>query len=225
MIGVDGCRAGWVVAEWRPGHGAPGLWLALRAEDWLRLGADATLVDMPVGLFADGRVRMRGCDRAARERLGPRRSSVFPPPTRDMLGATAHGPLGERGLSIQAFHLIPKIAELDTAIDASRQASVVEGHPELAFTRLAGHPLEAPKRTSEGRALRTDLLEAACPGAAAGIEALLAATPRKWLAPDDAVDAVVLAVTAAARLEDRAWRLPEGEPERDERGLTMEVWG
>ncbi len=112
--GLDGCRAGWVLATILPpgrgrsgrsgrssagttrgqatgGPGPPALVdvriIATFAEA-VALVHDATLatlaVDMPVGLPAAG---ARPADQDARRRLGPRRSSVFPTPVRATLGA------------------------------------------------------------------------------------------------------------------------------------------
>jgi predicted RNase H-like nuclease len=106
-------------------------------------------VDMPIGLPAEGR---RACDSEARRMLGARRSSVFPVPTRDALDATAFADV--RGLSIQGWHLVPKIRE----VDACWESRVVECSPELTFTVLAGAPMTQNKRTPEGRAERLAVL-------------------------------------------------------------------
>ena len=84
--------------------------------------------------------------------LGIRRSSVFPVPTRDALGATSFADV--RGLSIQGWHLVPKIRE----VDACWESRVVECSPELTFAVLAGAPMQHNKRTPEGRAERLAIL-------------------------------------------------------------------
>ena len=106
-------------------------------------------VDMPIGLPAEGR---RACDSEARRMLGPRRSSVFPVPTRAALAATTFAEV--RGLSIQGWHLVPKIRE----VDACWEPRVVECSPELTFTVLAGAPMSHNKRTADGRAERLAVL-------------------------------------------------------------------
>ncbi|MEO0652035.1 MAG: DUF429 domain-containing protein [Planctomycetota bacterium] len=222
-LGVDGCRAGWVVAI-LGADGALELALAPSVDAWLERPFEGAALDMPIGLFSDGRARPRACDAEARRRLGPRRASVFTPPTRDMLGAHEHPPLGARGLSIQAFHLLPKLAEVDAAIDPARQARVRETHPELAFARLGGAPRPHTKKSAEGRADRRALLEGALPSADATLDGFLAATRRADVAIDDVHDAVVLALTARDAASGRAWRLPD-DPPRDARGLHMEIWG
>jgi predicted RNase H-like nuclease len=220
VAGVDGCRTGWVVATLGP----TGLGLAVVpsiapvldevADDALA----AVAIDMPVGLPATA---PRACDAEARRLLGPRRSSVFPAPARAVLGARTFREAAERSraatgrsLPVQAYNLVPKVAELDRAMRPDLQDRVVEAHPELAFTRLAGAPAANAKRTPEGRAERLALLAAAGVGDLTRVRALGAA-------PDDILDAAVLALTARRVAEGTAERLGDGEV--DARGLRMEV--
>ena len=123
--------------------------------DVLGLCDGVIAVDMPIGLPASGR---RSCDSEARRLLGPRRSSVFPVPTRDALAATAFADV--RGLSIQGWHLVPKIRE----VDACWESRVVEASPELSLAVVSGAPMAHNKRTPEGRAERLAVLEDAFPG-------------------------------------------------------------
>ena len=80
-----------------------------------RLGAVA--IDIPIGLPDEG---SRRCDLEARKLIGPRRSSVFPAPFRSVLGALTYEDAAARcravsgkSLSLQAFGILPKIAEVD----------------------------------------------------------------------------------------------------------------
>lgn len=117
--------------------------------DVLALTGGPVAVDMPIGLPEAGR---RACDGLARARLGPRRSSVFPVPVRSALAATSFAEV--TGLSIQGWHLVPKIRE----VDACWEPRVVECSPELSFAVLAGAPMAHSKRTPEGRAERLAVL-------------------------------------------------------------------
>jgi predicted RNase H-like nuclease len=117
--------------------------------DVLALVDGVIAVDMPIGLPDEGR---RACDTAAREGLGPRRSSVFPVPVRSALAATSFAEV--TGLSIQGWHLVPKIRE----VDACWEPRVVECSPELSFTVAAGAPMTHNKRTPEGQAERLAVL-------------------------------------------------------------------
>lgn len=226
LAGVDGCRGGWVIATLLDdGTGAPPEpWLAVADSlrplvDDLAAGQVAVVaVDMPLGLPDAG---SRACDVAARARLGARRSSVFPAPSRAVLGARDHADAilreraaSGRGLSRQAFNLVPKIAELDAIVTPDLQARLVEAHPELGFAHLAGAPAAHPKRTAAGRSERRALLEAVGLAPPPGLRLPGAAA-------DDLLDAVVLTLTAARVRDGTAERLGDGAT--DARGLRMEI--
>ena len=194
------------------------------------LVADVTVgtvaIDMPIGLPERS---ARACDVACRRALGPRRSSVFSVPMR----ATLEAPDYERalrvnrahsgvGISKQAWFLIPKIVELDVALDeldADLAARVHETHPELCFRTLTGTPMAHPKRTPAGRRER--------------LRALAPHVPERWrarratprgAAPDDMLDALVLAVRAAAWARGDA-PVEFGDAGADARGRPMTIRG
>lgn len=155
-------------------------------------------VDMPIGLAP-----RRPCDALARARLGKRKSSIFTPPPRAVLGLAWEE---VRGFSLQSFNLFRRIAEVDAVMTPALQERFCETHPELVFTRLLGRPPGFPKRTAEGRAERLAML----PGEAAG-------KPPRGAARDDLVDAFALLHSARAPGERLGGEL-------DERGLRMEIW-
>jgi len=188
--------------------------------DVLALQPSAIAVDMPIGLPDAG---VRACDVAARARLGVRRSSVFPSPIRPMLDATSYTDalaigrrIDGRGLSRQAFNLIPKIRDLDRHMTARKQSWIGEAHPELCFALLIGRPCAASKKTSEGRAERLDAIVALHPDAA---EHITQSHPGAAL--DDVLDAYALTVTARRLHEGTVIRLGDGA--LDSRGLRQEV--
>lgn len=204
-VGVDGCRGGWVAAT---GDGEVRVHASF--EDLLRAEPDAFLaVDVPIGLRSGGATGDRLCDKEARRRLGARRGSVFPPPLRHRLGAAERPP----EMSVQSFRILPRIAEVDARMTPALQARVVEAHPELAFSLLAGAPLRHPKRKPEGAQERRALL--------ARVGRVPAALPR-GAAWDDVLDACILAWTAARAARGESLRLPSAPPV-DSRGLRMEI--
>ena len=187
----------------------------------------ALAVDMPIGLPDDGH---RAADREARRRLGARRSTVFPTPCRATLEAASYDDalaisrrVTGKGLSVQAFNLLTRIREVDRLMRPELQDRIVECHPELAFTRLAGAPLARSKHTPEGIAERTTLLEAAL--AAAGVEPGLVAeavtAPPRGARSDDVADALAIALVARDLADGRVEHLGDGG--RDRRGLRMEI--
>lgn len=224
-VGVDGCRGGWLACR-RDGRSSTVHFQVFeRFAELIEAEREARriAIDIPIGLTEDGRAR--ACDVAARRKLGwPRASSVFSAPGRLVLleksyvKANARSrTLTGRGISKQAYNIYAKVAEVDAAMTPELQKKIRETHPELCFQRLAGKGMLWPKRTVEGyqerrRVLRKD----------SGI-----ALPKREevramglaAAPDDVLDAAVLAVTAA-RCD--LGRLPEFA-EIDARGLRMEI--
>ena len=167
LVGVDGCRTGWVVASSEVAETGAIVLADLTFSivptfrallDSLRGQRALVAVDVPIGLPSgvpndDGR---RRADAAARAFLGRRRaSSVFSAPNRPTLDAASYREAcelevrargGGLGLSQQAYRIIPKIRDVDLAIRAEHQGLpevgpgvwVREVHPEVVFAALAG---------------------------------------------------------------------------------------
>lgn len=224
VAGLDGCRAGWVVAEGAVGQGRH---LTVRVVpevatvvDALDRGALAVAgIDIPIGL-PDG-PGGRTCDGEARRRLGRRAVTVFTPPPRVALDAPdyptalsrARAATG-RGISIEAWNLVPRIREVDRLVTRRRRRRLVEVHPEVVFAVLAGQPLP-PKRSTDGRRARLDALAPAVPH----VETLLAERPT-GAAPDDVLDAVAVWWSAARFARNEHEQLGGG---RDGRGRPMRI--
>jgi len=223
VAGVDGCRAGWVAFKVE----VPSLTtsvdvvvlpelLSSRPNDLL-----CVAIDIPIGLV-DG---SRCCDKAARKLLGqPRGTSVFAAPCRAALSGTTHAAASQinreqtgRGLSQQAFGIIPKIRQVDAAITPGCQQWAFEVHPEVCLWALNGHcPMKHNKKTREGAAERIAVLSSIF----AEIERHLGNRPPR-VGADDLLDAAAAAWTALR------WHRHEAEcvctPERDEMGLETTI--
>jgi predicted RNase H-like nuclease len=185
-------------------------------------------VDIPIGLLDRAQPGGRPCDRNARILLGrARTSSVFTPPIRAALKARAYREamrLNGAGMSKQAFNIMAKIREVDGIIEPGSQDRVFEAHPELAFIGLAGRPMRHNKKTPAGWGERRRLV-APCYGAHfIEPKELQNRFERSQLATDDVLDAYALALTAGRIDAGSAVRLPKSDPERDAKGLRMEIW-
>lgn len=232
-IGLDGARGGWAAAALTD-DGAGELHLvptvAAALSRWPE--AECVFIDMPLGL-PSGADRRR-CDTLARQLLpGRRSSSIFTPPCRQALAAPDHAAATRinrrvtgRGLSIQAWHLCPRILEVDGLLRERPELRhlVLEAHPELLFTLLSterdppsGPPPLPSKRSAEGTRRRREILEKLVPHANELLDSVQVL--RRDAAPDDWVDALVLAAVAR-RTAGRPARLPE-PPEVDEHGIPM----
>jgi predicted RNase H-like nuclease len=223
VAGVDGCPGGWVVVTTGPERGAPAR--ARVVADLAPVFADARHgrlaivgIDMPIGL-SDA---VRACDREARRALGARHVCVFSAPPRSVLGASDPAEarrrcLAVRGrsLTLQTFHLLPRIRELDEALatEPDLAGRVCEVHPELSFAELAGAPIPTSKQRAEGRRRRAELLAPEF----AELDAVLDARPVGARA-DDLLDALAVAWSARRILAGTARTFGGG---RDERGLPM----
>lgn len=221
VAGVDGIRTGWIVVLWCGPETRPVMHRLASLNDAAAVLPQATAVvavDIPVGLPETARRGGRDCDQAARSYIGTRAASVFSPPALAALAARTHaeacalnrasGP-DAPGLSLQAFAILPKIAEAQVALahcDWLRRR-MIEVHPEVCFRTLAGRVLEHGKLCRAGREERCRLL------ATAGLApdaALFAAARRLGAKADDLIDACVATWTAWRRLTGQALVLPDG---------------
>lgn len=229
-VGLDGCRGGWVMAR-REASGRVECVVLERLDDLAHQLPIPELVgiDIPLGLPEHG---ARDCDIEARRRLGPRGSSVFPAPVRAVLQAAdyaeanaRHRATDGRGLSKQAWNLMPKIREADALAHRSREwrARMHEVHPELSFTMLAGGvPMPAAKRTAEGQRQRRDALTAAFGDRV--VDEALERRDRRAAQADDVLDALAVLWSAERLMRGEAEVL--GDPAtRDATGLLMRIAG
>ena len=231
-IGVDGCPAGWVMAQVEDGRALPVEVYASVAELYqvAKSRTSVLLIDMPIGLSEGGR-EGRVCDQLGREALGPRRSSLFPTPSRPVLSAPtyedacrAHQSVTGMKISKQAWFLVPKIREIDTFLrsDSCGRTRLRECHPELAFMGLnGGEPMAYPKKHPLGFLDRLRVLEAKVDGVEEVLRDAVARFGPKVLVVDDVLDAMVLAYLSS--LGPRALSTLPKSPPKDGCGLPMEL--
>jgi predicted RNase H-like nuclease len=225
VLGVDGCRAGWVGALL---DGTT--YDVLVAGDIAAMVAEArrraptlgiVAIDIPIGLPDD---RPRLTDRLARMQLpAGRTSSVFPTPARAAIGHTTQPEASAAnrealgvGLSIQAFHLVPKILDVDAFVRGRPPVTVLEVHPEESFAEIDPACVVRSKATAEGRAVRTAALRGA------GLEPP-SYRPGEGYAADDLLDACAVAWTAQRYATGAAYSLPD-PPEAFSDGLPAAIW-
>jgi predicted RNase H-like nuclease len=227
VLGVDGCRRGWAGIGW-DGRVVTGVFASTLAELVDRARATGPIavvgVDMPLGLADSG---VRQADRLAQRALGRRASSIFVTPTRAALGAPDRAAasarniaLGGPGVTAQAYALRPKVLEVDDYVRSRPDPAprLVEVHPELSFTALAGAPLAEPKRSWSGAAVRRRLLLDA--GLDLGVD--LGEVGRLADA-DDVVDAAA-AAWSAMRVAVGEARCRPDPPERFSDGHDCAIW-
>jgi predicted RNase H-like nuclease len=205
VVGLDACRARWLAVVLDDGRfvGARYGSAADLVAAWPE--AAAIGVDIPIGLPRGS--PGRDADRAAREFVGERRSSVFATFPALVLRAPTYLEAKEiciaRGWpkpSIQSFGMRHRIFEI--ARFAADDARIVEVHPEVSFRELVGRVLP-PKRTASGASERRRAL------ASSGL-----ALPDLPYPVDDVLDAAVVAWTAARYASGKALPLPDGHRRR-----------
>ncbi len=222
VLGVDGCKLGWVGIELRDGrfaaaHAHAGL------RDLLDAVPDAVVagVDIPLGLLDD---EVRASDRAARRRLGARSSSLFVMPPRPVFDAADHASatavardLTGAGISIQTWNLRAKFLEAER-VHVESPGLMCEVHPELSFREMGLLGSDGRKKSWRGQRARLRVL------AEHGIElpedlgAAVAA-----VAADDVLDAGAAAWSAHRIATGAAFCLPD-PPQVNARGQRLAIW-
>ena len=229
VLGIDGCRGGWVIAQWDddPMRLSVRVGTTRDVRDAAEV-AEVVGIDIPIGLLDTGD---RDCDREARRFLGRgRASSVFPAPNRAWLHVETHHEantiaraVNGKGLSIQAFNIVSKVRAIDDLLRAepALRARVREVHPEVSFALMNDGAVTASKKTAEGRAVRRRLLSRefgvalvarACEARPAGC------------AEDDLLDAIAVAWSARRLRNGEALELP-ADVVADRYGLRMQIAG
>lgn len=184
------------------------------------------LVDVPIGLRDDG--EPRECDTAARKRA--RSSTVFPTPTHAAVFESAYVDAkqtnleetdGEKSLNTQTWSITPGIREVHELFDKYPDAQDLmrESHPEVCLWALNDHQtVESKKKTDEGFDERVEILAPHGEHVRDSIDDAIERFAMSGVKPDDFVDALALAITAAGDLaslpddssqtHDETWDVP-----------------
>lgn len=248
LVGVDGCKAGWIAVRRASGSALSVEVFASFAALLASLPDGAVIaVDMPIGLPELSSKGGRGPEALVRPLLGARQSSVFSIPSRAALYAdtndftsleawyAAHIRASEvakttsdppRGVSIQAFGIFAKIREIDALLIArpDLRGRVFESHPEVAFCRLNGEQaMQLPKKIKgsinpAGMAERKTLL------CRHGYDMrFLDQPPPRGGAADDFLDAAAMMLIAGRIAAGEARPFPD-PPGRDAFGIPVAIW-
>ncbi len=211
VLGVDGCRSGWVGALLVPGAPRPRVVVAPTVAELVEsvrseVGLRVVGIDIPIGLPDAG---VRRADVLARRALRGRASSVFTTLTRAAYAEASRADadavnrgLSGQGVGAQAFALRARVLEVDAWVRSRPTVEVLEVHPEVSFVEMTGGPLPAGKKTDEGRQARLEAL------AAAGV-ARPSVLAGSGYAADDVLDACAVAWTAGRRVAGLSRSLPE----------------
>ena len=235
VAGADGCKAGWVVAIRDAAVASACRMATFPTFAALAEALPETIIaiDMPIGL--PDRVGRGGREPEIHLRplLGPRQSSVFSMPSRTAVFAETYEACCRmaqetsdppRRVSKQAFHLFPRVREIDVLLraDGGLASRVFECHPEGAFRFMKGEPLAEPKKVKSqvhpaGMAERRALLLSEDYSAA-----LLDGPLPRGVGRDDYFDAIAASWSAARIARGEAVCFP-GIPRRDRYGIEIAI--
>ena len=228
LLGVDGCRVGWLAVLRTVGTDPEVKWFRSTEELFAGINdADIVAIDIPIGLSDNG---SRLADMEARRLLAPTRSSsVFPAPVRAALEASSWEEASDlsaaacgKRLSRQSFEIMWRIREVDGALRANTELSsrVREIHPEVCFYFWNGRrPMAHAKRTPEGLAERRALIESEFGPV---LNELWRSVPRGVAAMDDLADAFAALWTANRIASGSALTVPAAPP-CDRFGFPMQI--
>ncbi len=178
---------------------------------------------MPIGLSESD---PRRCDQLARQRLGARASSVFPPPLRPTLVAATHADLAAgrgKGVSAQAWNLFARVRDLGDLLGerVEWRQRLVEVHPELSFLALNDdEPLPTSKHRIDGIYRRRAVVIGVfgMPAIESAVEQLAGSRVKEG----DMFDASAALWSARRQAEGSGVCLP-ASPLLDARGLPMRI--
>lgn len=229
--GVDACKRGWFAVMLREGSN----WQVAVFSDIFNLwqqckDSKLILIDVPIGLRQSASDK-RDCDNQARKLIGTKRgSSVFPVPCRDAIYADRdeaskiNEMIAGQKLSRQSLGIISMVRQVDQLLlsDETARLRIRETHPELCFWALnGGEPMKYSKKKRDGFLERMEVLLSVYPYTKELVYYAERKYPRKEVARDDILDALVAAATASKERQGLSF-LPE-KATFDSKGLPMQM--
>lgn len=219
----------WVAAVFAAGEFQEALLADEVGAIWSRYGETAAsiVVGVPVGLVETGDPE-RECDARARAAVGPRADAIVTPPAREPArrrrypaARRAHERTTGGRLSEAAFSLAPAITAVDELLQEvpESRATVVAGHPEVAYRAFAGEHLAYEPTTAGGYAERMRALAAHDRDAPPSVQEAAEAVSGAGVGVHHVLDALALGYTA--RDGPGEFRTLPAEPPTDETGLAM----
>ena len=225
--GIDSCRKGWFAVSVDPFRFA----ILRDSHDLQQLfdHAASVWIDIPIGLAEK---QHRQCDILLRNALGKKAASVFQTPVRSAVYANDYRHACEinekitgKRISRQAWNIVPKIRQVDHLLTGRTGLipKVHECHPEWQYVRFLGDYISTSKKSQEGYEQRLKILENLLPGMSQFMSSIIANLPGQYVAPDDILDATVLAIAACKASENSVIQGFPEQPEIDEAGIPMQV--
>lgn len=224
---MDGCPDGWLM--FYGFNNEFDFQLIPSIEDAIPIFEECSniFIDIPIGLSS--MEYKRQVEGQMRKLLKGRASTIFSPPCREALQVDDHPTANKvnrqvtgKGLSVQAFNISKKIAEVDDFLGNKRNFKLQESHPEICFKILKGKVLQTKKNTTEGQQERKDVISSLCPSLDRSIEKALGQYPKTQVRPDDIIDAAILCLSAQIGLAFNTliWKDPDS---MDHEGIEVGI--
>ena len=231
VLGVDGCRDGWVIVETKNQQTWKLEVFSTVQKLWDHYSnALLILIDIPIGMRDKGSLP-RLCDMIARKYLTRKRSSsIFPSPCRLALNASNYNQANEinrsqtgKGLSKQTWNITDKIKDVDKLLRKNKKAqnTFIESHPEACFAALNENPLQYYKKTDEGIKERLLILKKYYKDIKSHVSKVIGLYNNREIEVDDILDAWILAVSASRGRSNL--RFLPNDFEYDSMGLPMRI--
>jgi predicted RNase H-like nuclease len=222
MIGVDGCKEGFMIVEIQDHR------LRVKVEKSLESIKDyqgLILVDVPIGCPSS--IEDSRPEPLLRKLVKERASSVFSVPALQTLSAQSYEEANKinrmilnKGLSKQSYHIIPIIKEVNEFMLKNPHLNIHESFPELIFTKLRGSPCAYSKHMKEGKQERIDCLIQNFKWLKEDLEKAMINFPQYYHL--DIIDATSLACCAYLIFHQGAINIPK-EFCQNSQGLDMKV--
>ncbi|MBT8220178.1 MAG: DUF429 domain-containing protein [Saprospiraceae bacterium] len=196
--GVDGCKAGWVIARYIQGKYDLELYKDFKSLIHDNKHLDRILIDIPVGLSS---IKFkRTIDSVMRSELKHRRSTVFNAPSRlavyekdNEKAKSINQEIENKSLSIQSLAIRDKIKQVDEYLyNKKSNVEIIESHPELCFKYLNQDILQTIKSKSNGIEERLKIIQSFEPALVDLYKYKLLTIRRKDAKRDDLIDAICL---------------------------------
>ena len=201
VAGLDGCPAGWLLFYGYNNEFDFQLISSIKEAIPIFEQCRYIFIDIPIGLSS--KAYQRQVEGQMRKLLQGRSSTIFTPPCREAIECKDYAVANEvnrqitgKGLSVQAFNISKKIAEVDTFLRSKRDFSLQESHPEISSKILKGNVLQTKKNTMAGQQERRDIIRSISPDLDLSVEKALGQYPKKMVRSDDIIDAAMLCLSA-----------------------------
>jgi predicted RNase H-like nuclease len=222
MIGIDGCKKGYMIAQ------ISNQKISFRFEENLESIKDyqgLILIDVPCGCPSN-KEEIRP-EPLIRQLVKGRASSVFNVPALQTLNTKDYQEANKinreilgKGLSKQSFHIIPIIKDINNFILSNPYLNIHESFPELIFTKFLGHPCKYSKHKEEGKQERINCLKEIFPWISQDLEDTFNSLPKSTHL--DVIDAAALACCATLIDQVKYSTIPR-DFQKNSQGIDMKV--